>query len=68
MDRSPHSRFTVLIVDDEEEILEIYSHRLTSKGVADVICCQDSREVLGLLEENNVGLMLLWTSPDFVDR
>ncbi len=61
-----HSRYMVLIVDDEEEILEIYAHRLTSKGIADVMCCQDSREVLGLVEENDVGLLLLDLTMPFL--
>lgn len=59
MKKSHYSRYTVLLVDDEEEILEIYRDRLVSKGVTDVMCCQDSRQVLGLLEENEVGLLLL---------
>ena len=49
----------VMVVDDEERTL--YSCRivLRTNGIPNVICCQDSREVMNLLSENEMGVLLL---------
>jgi DNA-binding NtrC family response regulator len=49
----------VLIVDDEENILESYSHILLLKGINNVLRCQDSRRVLDILKENEIDVLLL---------
>jgi len=39
----------VLIVDDEKEILRSFSIALRSESVNNILTCQDSRDVEGLL-------------------
>ena len=54
----PH--FGVLLVDDEPAWLR--SLRLTlerSAGITNIITCQDSRDVMGLLDQHEIGLVLL---------
>lgn len=49
----------VLIVDDEPQILKSFSVILRSSGVKDVICLEDSREVMPLLERQEVALIVM---------
>ena len=60
MNASLYPYFGVLLVDDEPAWLR--SLRLTlerSAGITNIITCQDSREVLDLLERHEIGLVLL---------
>lgn len=60
MNSSLYPHFGVLLVDDEPAWLR--SLRLTlerSAGITNIITCQDSRTVLGLLEQHEIGLVLL---------
>lgn len=51
---------SILIVDDEKEVLESLEMILNSGGYEDVVACADSREVLPLLADSlNVRLVLL---------
>ena len=59
MNKRDHSGYTVLIVDDEEQILEIYSYRLKVQGISNIICLKDSREVLKVLGRKEIDVMLL---------
>ncbi|MBF0431165.1 MAG: response regulator [Fibrobacteria bacterium] len=49
----------VLLVDDEQEYLQSASFSLRSSGINNVIKCQDSREVMGLLEEKKASAIVL---------
>ena len=49
----------VLIVDDEENVLEGMSRLLRSAGINNVVCCQDSREVMGILSSQPICAVLL---------
>lgn len=51
--------FSVLIVDDEENVLNSLSGVLESGGITNIICIRDSREVLDLLDSREVGVVLL---------
>jgi DNA-binding NtrC family response regulator len=52
--------FGVLLVDDEPGWLHTMSLSLErSAGITNVVCCQDSRQVMDLLAPHNVGLVLL---------
>lgn len=54
----PH--FGVLLVDDEPAWLRSLSLTLErSAGIANIITCQDSRQVMGLLDQHEIGLVLL---------
>jgi two-component system, NtrC family, nitrogen regulation response regulator GlnG len=49
----------VLIVDDEIKILEGFSLMLKIAGIDNIICLQDSREVLPLVEKKPLEVILL---------
>jgi DNA-binding NtrC family response regulator len=52
--------FSVLLVDDEPAWLRSLSLALESTlGVTNVVLCKDSREVMGILETREIGLVLL---------
>ena len=50
---------TILIVDDDDVIVELYSSILEAAGWANRLLCNDSREVMELLRENDVSAILL---------
>ncbi|WP_298270082.1 sigma-54 dependent transcriptional regulator [Geobacter sp.] len=58
--------FTILLVDDEEEILFSMRTLFRSTGYPDVITESDSRRVMPLLERQEVSLILLDLSMPFV--
>lgn len=49
---------TILIVDDEEDILDLMDYTLTSAGY-DVITCVDTSNVRDILDEEDVTLVLM---------
>lgn len=49
---------TILIVDDEEDILDLMEYTLTSAGY-DVITCVDTSNVRDILDEEDVTLVLM---------
>lgn len=49
----------VLVVDDEIQTLHSCRIVLRSSGINNVICCQDSRQVMDILSRQKVGVMLL---------
>ena len=49
----------VLIVDDEIEVLRITEAILSSGGMNNLRCCQDSRDVMDTLTREEIGVMLL---------
>ncbi|MEI6206202.1 MAG: sigma-54 dependent transcriptional regulator [Desulfuromonadales bacterium] len=58
----PHSQFpyAVLLVDDEPAWLRSLSLTLErSAGISNIITCQDSRNVMDVLEKHKIGLVLL---------
>jgi DNA-binding NtrC family response regulator len=60
MTSSQYPHFGVLLIDDEPAWLR--SLRLTlerSAGITNIITCQDSREAMELLEQHEIGLVLL---------
>lgn len=59
MAQTDMSRFPVLLVDDEPEILHSTSVWLRTSGIAPVVTLEDSRAVLPLLAEQDVGVVLL---------
>ncbi len=58
-DISRASTLPVLLVDDEAEILQGFRLKLQRGGIAETICCDDSRQVMPLLAERQVALILL---------
>ena len=52
--------FSILLVDDEKPWLRSLSRSLVGLcGFNNLILCSDSRDVIGLLQEHNIGLVLL---------
>jgi len=51
--------FSVMLVDDEIYSLQSFEVVLRSEGIDNILVCQDSREVLNKIAENNVGIILL---------
>jgi DNA-binding NtrC family response regulator len=57
---------TVLLVDDEIEILKSFEITLRAGGIKNVMVCQDSRNVLHLLSRQEVGVLLLDLTMPFI--
>jgi len=49
----------ILIVDDNPEILKTFKVTLSSAGFNNVVICDDSRKVFGILKQKEIGLILL---------
>ncbi len=49
----------ILIVDDEASVVQATSALLTSHGLNNLLGCQDSREVMAMLRDNEVEIVLL---------
>ncbi len=60
MTETLYPEFIVLLVDDESAWLRTMTMILALEdGINNIIRCQDSREVMGILANQNVGLVLL---------
>ena len=60
MKATPYPGFGILLVDDEQAWLKSFSLTLKSRaGINNIVMCQDSREVMGLLDRGVIGLVLL---------
>ncbi|RNC68450.1 MAG: sigma-54-dependent Fis family transcriptional regulator [Desulfuromonadales bacterium] len=60
MKTTTYPDFGILLVDDEPAWLKSLSLTLRSRaGINNVHLCQESREVMGLLEKGGIGLVLL---------
>ena len=49
---------TVMIVDDEEDILDILEYNLSKEGY-EVIACKDTKNVRDILDEEDIALILM---------
>ena len=60
MNQHSYPAFGILLVDDEPAWLKSLTLTLKScGGLSNISTCQDSREVMGLLEQGGIGLVLL---------
>ena len=60
MNQSAYPTFEILLVDDEPAWLKSLSLTLRScAGLTNIVTCQDSREVMALLDRGGIGLVLL---------
>jgi DNA-binding NtrC family response regulator len=59
MNKSKYPFWPILIVDDEPHTLASFDIALRTVGINNTIRCQDSREVLALLNKKEVGVLLL---------
>ncbi|MBN1902906.1 sigma-54-dependent Fis family transcriptional regulator [Candidatus Sumerlaeota bacterium] len=49
----------VLVIDDEIQTLNSCRIVLRSSGIGNVVCCQDSRQVMDILSHREIGVVLL---------
>jgi len=49
---------TILVIEDEPDILDLIEYTLTKEGY-DVICCLDTKNVISILDEEDVNLILM---------
>jgi len=49
----------ILIVDDEEQVLLGCEMMLCSAGIDNLLCCSDSRQVMGILAQQEIEVILL---------
>ncbi|UCF99988.1 MAG: sigma-54-dependent Fis family transcriptional regulator [Spirochaetaceae bacterium] len=59
MPKRKHPGNPILVVDDEASVLTALSIALGASGYTNTISCQDARKVEGILEEQDVGVLLL---------
>jgi len=59
MSQKPYPEYPVLIVDDESHVVSSQINVLKSNGIDNLIGSTDSRELLGILNQNEVEAILL---------
>ncbi|MBJ6799810.1 sigma-54-dependent transcriptional regulator [Geomonas propionica] len=59
MDKALYPSFRILLVDDEPAWLDALALSLEWSGITNIVTCQDSREVMGIVESGDVELILL---------
>jgi len=63
---SVYPSLPVLVVDDDEDILSVSKAMLGSFGINNIILCDDSREVMNILSDTEVGIILLDLSMPYI--
>ena len=67
MNQQTYPAFGILLVDDEPAWLNSLALTLKScGGLTNIMTCQDSREVMGLLDQGGIGLVLLDLTMPFL--
>ena len=67
MNQQTYPAFGILLVDDEPAWLKSLSLTLRScAGLSNISTCQDSRQVMGLLDQGGIGLVLLDLTMPFL--
>jgi DNA-binding NtrC family response regulator len=59
MNQRINPNFPILLVDDEVHFLDSLEFLLSSKGFNNIICCPDSREVIPILEKQDISIIIL---------
>jgi DNA-binding NtrC family response regulator len=59
VNETPYPNLPILLVDDEEQFLLSASFTLSSEGINNVVACQDSREVMGILSKGAFSVIVL---------
>lgn len=59
MTKNLYPRLPVLLVDDEDAWLHSFGLTLRSVGITNILTCNDSRSVMGLLKAHEVGVLVL---------
>jgi len=67
MSAQTYPAFGILLVDDEPAWLNSLALTLKScAGLTTIVTCQDSRQVMGMLDQGNIGLVLLDLTMPFL--
>lgn len=56
----------ILMVDDETHLLYSFELTLGDAGINNTICCSDSRDVMHILTDQDIGILLLDLSLPFI--
>ncbi len=67
MNKNQYPLLPVLLVDDEEVWLHSFSLTLRSAGINNIITCQDSREVMGILASQPISVMVLDLTMPYIN-
>ncbi len=67
MEENRNDRLPILLVDDETQVLLLYSGLLRSAGIEPIVSLDDSRRVLPYLRENRVLAMLTDVNMPFLN-
>jgi len=59
MDENKFPQRPILVVDDEDDILQVFDTALRSGGMNNTILCQDSRKIISILQEQEIEVILL---------
>lgn len=59
MESMPFPILPILLVDDEEDALQSMDIILRLEGIDNIVCIQDSREVMPYFAKNDVGVIIL---------
>ena len=50
---------SILLIDDENQVLETSKLALRTSGFKDILTCNDSREVITIISNNSVGVIVM---------
>ncbi len=56
---SEENRSSILVVDDDPDVLKRMERFLRFEGFRDVVCCSDPREVAGIVDGSDISVMVL---------
>jgi len=56
---SEEIKSSILVVDDDPDVLKRMERFLRFEGFRDVICCGDPRKVAGIVDANDISAMIL---------
>ncbi len=66
MNNTKFPKNPILLIDDEVNLLNSFELTLLENGIDNTILCNDSRNVLKILDNNNISLILLDLSMPFI--
>lgn len=66
MQKLKNPKNSILLVDDETNLLNSFELTLLENGFDNTILCSDSRQVMGILGNNNISIILLDLSMPYI--
>jgi len=65
--KSKFPAYPVMIVDDEEHVLMAFETELKGAGITNTITVNDSRQIMALADDHEVGIVLLDFSMHYLN-